>query len=633
MPNQHRVSLLWLPLLLVLLSGLVPARAASPQGGPTLGAPPPAPAPARAEAAAGTPSLPTEAEPLDPIGLPEVLSDADAALYREIFELQRRGKWKTADKRIKKLGDRVLMGHVLAQRYLHPTAYRSKYMELKRWMGRYADHPQARQIYKLALKRRPKNYKMPRRPVAHDSAYSQKVSYGPPPYRSTKRLTKKQRREARRIKWQVRRHAIRTRLTVAENLLKSKRTRRLLDHVELDDGYTDVASAWFYYGRPERAFALADPAAKRSGQEVPIAHWIAGLAAWQLGKMPEAAKHFEQLALSQVASDWNSAAGAYWAARSHLKLGQPEKVSRWLKLGARSPLTFYGLLSRRALGVETRFDFSPHELTENGIRILMETKESRRALALLQAGQRHRAERELLRLRNWTEPKAVEALLGVAERTQMPALSFRLAYRLTESGHTRNSGEMLEAALFPIPPWQPKSGFKVDRALIYALMRQESAFNPRAKSRDGARGLMQLMPATASFMARKRYRGSKRNQLFEPSLNLELGQRYVSYLLGKEIVDANLFRLTTAYNAGPGNLARWQRRMKYEDDPLMFIESLPARETRLFIERVLTNFWIYRARLGQPAPSLDAVASGDWPGYAALDGANPEVARFVSGSN
>ena len=92
-------------------------------------------------------------------------------------------------------------------------------------------------------------------------------------------------------------------------------------------------------------------------------------------------------------------------------------------------------------------------------------------------------------------------------------------------------------------------------------------------------------------------------------------------------VGSDLFRLTTAYNGGPGNLMKWQRRMDFDNDPLLFIESLPARETRLFIERVLTNFWIYRARLGQPAPSLDATAAGDWPGYAALDGTSQEIAR------
>ena len=59
--------------------------------------------------------------------------------------------------------------------------------------------------------------------------------------------------------------------------------------------------------------------------------------------------------------------------------------------------------------------------------------------------------------------------------------------------------------------------------------------------------------------------------------------------------------------------------MGHEDDPLLFIESLPSGETRMFIERVLTNLWIYRARLGQATPSLDALAAGDWPTYMPLD--------------
>ena len=133
---------------------------------------------------------------------------------------------------------------------------------------------------------------------------------------------------------------------------------------------------------------------------------------------------------------------------------------------------------------------------------------------------------------------------------------------------------------------------------------------------------MQLMPRTASFIGRDRslQRRSGRDRLFDPELNIELGQRYVAHLLKNPRVGSNLFRLTAAYNGGPGNLGRWQKRMNYDNDPLLFIESLPARETRLFIERVLTNLWIYRERLGQPAPSLDALAAGDWPSYKALDG-------------
>ena len=279
------------------------------------------------------------------------------------------------------------------------------------------------------------------------------------------------------------------------------------------------------------------------------------------------------------------------------------------------------------MGIETRFDYSPHQISPAGLNALLTTPESRRGLALLQAGQRDLAASEFLRLRTWTEPEATEALLAVAERGRMPVVSIKLAYRLADADHGPLEEDKLEAALYPIPPWEPDGGFRVDRALVYALMRQESQFNPRAKSRDGARGLMQLMPATAGYIARTRFRGRKRNKLFDPGLNIDLAQRYIAYLLSENAVQGNLFRLATAYNGGPGNLNKWQRRLKRDDDPLIFVESLPSKETRLFIERVLTNYWIYRARLGQDAPSLDAVASGDWPIYSAQDRATREIAH------
>ncbi len=267
--------------------------------------------------------------------LPRVLSDRDAELYREIFALQEKGKWRAADKHIRQLSDRRLIGHLLAQRYLHPTAYRSKYKELRDWMAHYADHPEAKRIYKLALKRRPKNYKYPKRPVVQRSSLAVPPRAGSVPYRSTKRLSKKNRRHAARLKRQIRRNVLHTRLTVTEKLLAGSAAKRLLDQVERDEGYAKVAAAWFYYGRNERAFKLADAAARRSSRHVPLTHWIAGLAAWRLGRIEDAAGHFERLAQSQNASGWNVAAGAYWAARAHLRLRQPAEMSRWLTLAAK----------------------------------------------------------------------------------------------------------------------------------------------------------------------------------------------------------------------------------------------------------------------------------------------------------
>jgi peptidoglycan lytic transglycosylase len=569
--------------------------------------------------------------------LPQVLSTTDAQTYRDIFSLQEQGKWKAADQRIAALTDRRLMGHVLAQRYLHPTAYRSKYVELRDWLADYADHPDAGRIYQLALKRKPANTKMPRAPISPRFSAPPASASSSAPYRSSKNLSRVDRRKAAQIMRQVRRNAMHTRLTASEQLLVSKQAKRLLDQVEIDEGYAEIAAAWFYYGKDQHAYDLADAAARRSGEISPITHWTAGLAAWRLGRLEDAAWHFSRLALSDNVDRWNAAAGAYWAARASLRLRNPAGMSDWLNRAARFPRTFYGLLAQRALGQRPSFNFHSNPLDGASLARLESEPDAARAMALMQVGERQRAERELSRLDTWADLDFTRALLALADRAGMPELAFRIGRRLADADHPEADSGGLDVALYPIPPWQPRFGFTVDRALVYALVRQESAFNPTAKSPDGAHGLMQLMPNTASFIAQDRgFRSRKRQQLYDPATNLDLGQRYIAHLLSNPIVQGDLFRLTTAYNGGPGNLNKWQRNMDYQDDPLLFIESLPSRETRLFIERVLTNLWIYRLRLGQRVPSLDEIAAGDWPRYVALDNEPHDLATstvFIDDSN
>ena len=559
-------------------------------------------------------------------GLPDVLSNRDQRFYEEIFRLQEKGDWGAADQRIAQLGDERLMGHVLEQRYMHPTAYRSRYTELKDWLDRYADHPGADRIYRLAVKRRPANYKYPIKPTRQIIASIGEPRYS---YRSSKSRSNREKRRVAQIKRQIRSNVLRTRLTVTERLLESGEVRRLFDKVEIDEGFARVAAAWFYYGKSERAFSLADRAAQRSGSQVWDAHWIAGLAAWRLGRIEVATRHFEGVANAKSVSPWHTAAGAYWAARGHLKLQNPAEMSRWLRLAAAHPRSFYGLLAHRALGTVPLFDFGDDTFNSDLLARLDAKGSTRRALALIQIGQHPRAEAEVLGYGPLEDPEDAQALLMLADQGGLPRLAFKLG-NLFAYGSLAGGGEVaVDAALYPIPPWQPRDGFKLDKALIYALIRQESAFNPNAMSGDGARGLMQLMPRTASYVGQgNRYHGSRRNELFEPSLNLSLGQRYLDYLLEHQAVDGDLFRLTTAYNGGPGNLNKWEQHIKAGDDPLLFIESLPSRETRLFIERVLANLWIYRQRLNQPSPSLDLIAAGERPIYKSLDVIGPEVAQY-----
>ncbi len=611
----------------VLGAGILTATASLTNPGAALAA-----EPEKRQVSVATPiqRLPERVQPQTP---PKVLSDDDARLYKDIFALQKAGKWRKADKKIAQLSDQRLLGHVLAQRYLHPTAYRSKYKELSSWLKSYADHPQAKRIYKLALKRRPKNYRMPTRPTIRraepQSAVAVKASAKPKKrfYRlPSKRLNRANRRAANSLKRQVRRNVLRTRLTVTQKLLAGKKAKRLLHRAELDDGYARIAAAWFYYGDDQRAYNLASSAAARSRLHVPIADWIAGLAAWRLGDLQKAGEHFEQLATAERASGWNTAAGAYWAARVSLKQRKPAEMSRWLDIAADYPRTFYGLLARGALGRDLEFTSHIETIDTAQLARLQSIPEGGRALALSQVGRWNEAQRELQRLVEANDPNLTEALLTLSELVGMPNLAYKLGSRLARYQTSEAGSDAIDAALYPIPPWSPEGGFKLDRALIYAVMRQESSFNPRAKSPDGARGLLQLMPATAGYISKQSFRGKRKRKLYNPTFNMKLGQNYIAYLLKHDFVQGDLFRLTTAYNGGPGNLNKWQRRMDFNNDPLLFIESLPSRETRLFVERVLANLWIYRTRLGQRSPSLEAIAAGDWPQYESLDNNRTRVA-------
>lgn len=167
---------------------------------------------------------------------------------------------------------------------------------------------------------------------------------------------------------------------------------------------------------------------------------------------------------------------------------------------------------------------------------------------------------------------------------------------------------------FPTLLWAPESGFEISPALINAIVRQESQFNPNARSYSGAQGLMQLMPKTAKSMAKRL--GMQNIDLTDPVENLEIGQYYLQYLMGLSFVGDDLTSLLIAYNAGPGNLLKWRRKWGDVQDPLLFIELIPMAETRAYVERVLANYWIYRMQRGEPTPTMTALAKGQVPRYA-----------------
>jgi soluble lytic murein transglycosylase-like protein len=560
-------------------------------------------------------------EPQDGVILPAVLSQGDIDLYVQIFEVQELGDWKAADRLIAKLEDRLLMGHVLSQRYLHPTKYRSHYKELAAWLAEYADHPGAARIYKLALARKPKNAAPPNPPAAERSPPSPALSSDYISAVSRKDLTAGQRREVVAHKVRIRRLLKQGNAAAVRALLVSAEVQRLFSAVEYDQARALLGQGYFNAGQDELALQWAGAAANRSSAKVPEAHWLAGLAAWRLARFEVAARHFEAAAKEPGVSPWAVSAAAFWAARTHLVNRNPDKVHRWLEVAAAHPRTFYGILAGRLLGQSLSFKWASPPIESAEIAKLADAKAGRRAVALIEVGDTRRAEQELKTLAVASEPRTARGILALAANADMPALAVRLDRLLFPNGGG------YDGAAFPIPSWEPEGGFRVDRALVYALIRQESAFNPRAKSWAGASGLMQIMPKTASYVAGDRaYRDAKRRKLFAPEINLTLGQKYLEILINDPNIQGDLFSVVAAWNGGPGNLNKWWNRTNHLNDPLLFIESIPVRETRVFVERVLTNLWIYRNRLGLPIPSLDAIASGEWPVYTPPEGTPMTVA-------
>jgi soluble lytic murein transglycosylase-like protein len=266
----------------------------------------------------------------------------------------------------------------------------------------------------------------------------------------------------------------------------------------------------------------------------------------------------------------------------------------------------------RKLGLDIAREISGASLTTEHLDVLAETPAGYRAVALLQVGRPDLAAAELERIDPAGNPKIAEALLVVADAAHLGDHSPILAQRIAGPAEMANI-----SAQFPIPRWQPRGGFRVDPALVFAVVRQESGFDPKAVSSAGATGLMQLMPRTAEAVGDN----SHQKSLFDPATNLDLGQRYISALMGDPAIGENLLLVAAAYNTGAGNLAKFVNTLSHED-PLLAIESIPTDQTRGFIERVLANYWIYRARLGGNASSLNDLANGRWPRYRWDDAAN-----------
>ena len=366
--------------------------------------------------------------------------------------------------------------------------------------------------------------------------------------------------------------------------------------------------AWIYFvgGRDADARRVADEGrAGASGEWAAQAAWISGLASWRLHDWDAAFYSFRQAARLAREPEFYAAAH-YWSARAAQASRRPREVDPLLRAAARSQESFYGLLAREALGMDKRLPRTTAPRDMNRIEALPNI---RRASELAALGWRTSAEGLLRHQAKIGSPSDQRGLIRVAEELNLAGAQFWLA-------HFGQPGAQVDAAdRYPIPNWTPYNGWRVDPALAYAHIIQESNFRADAVSPAGAVGLMQVRPGTAGDTARARGTYVTAASLKDPLVNIDYGQAFIELIRGNAATRGQLPKVIAAYNAGPVPVQRWA----YYDrgDPLLWIESIPYWETRFYVPAVLRNMWVIQGLKGEQTPTLTALSQNKWPDFPA----------------
>ncbi|MFN4287338.1 MAG: transglycosylase SLT domain-containing protein [Brevundimonas sp.] len=516
--------------------------------------------------------------------LPSALSPSDRLSYTTAFDALRRGQIDRARAEASRLQDHTLLGRLEFERLFHPS-YTASFEELSDWLNAYADLPMATRVYNLAMRRRPEGAPEPRRPGgtpllrtwADINAASPEQAMPEPPGPRDARMA-------------------------------------------LNDGDLD------------RAFMLGSLTAD---------WWVAGLAAWRQRNYAEALNAFERVATDPTQDIWVRSGGAYWTARALQQLGQGERETEFLRLAARWPATFYGQIALHRLGetpvienlgptsyadilaAEDRSRAAvslPPDLDYDALEVFVrDDARARRVVAYVELDDLAEAREELrLGLRNAETAPAREMWRQLAE-----ALGPRV---------TGNATGRIRAGDYPVPLLEPDGGFTVERALVYAIVRKESRFDPSARSHAGAYGIMQVLPTTAAEITGDVGLARNPERLLDPATSLRVGQIYLQRMLQLPSFEGDILRAIVSYNGGPGRVISTLRQLDADADALLIIESIPVAETRQYVEEVMAAYWIYQRIFGGPLNTLDAIASGARTVPLSLDYRPPEPAPVLADS-
>lgn len=372
----------------------------------------------------------------------------------------------------------------------------------------------------------------------------------------------------------------------------------LLSRVKEAEGYQEK---WWTYrqlearqaikeGEFKTAALLVHDYDKLEGGELSEALWLEGWLALEYnGKPADALAAFSRM-YDVVNYPVSQARAAYWAGRAAEQLGNDESARGWYQKATANPTTYYGQLAAIELNQSppdlpndsVPAEQPPQNVLEQAIKLCIETGEYQFANKLL--------------------GHAIAEASSNDDMTRLAAMGYHAGVTHVSVNTAKKA---LQKHLILTKLSYPRPDIDVDipieRALMLAITRQESEFDREAESPAGAMGMMQLLPSSARYIARKIDMPYSRSRLETPEYNITLGSHYLGRLI--DAYDGSYVLAIAAYNAGPGNVSKWVklfgRPSNRPKEVINWVERIPFTETRNYVQRVLENLQVYR-RLENP---------------------------------
>ncbi len=356
-------------------------------------------------------------------------------------------------------------------------------------------------------------------------------------------------------------------------------------------------------GRYKEAYQLVSAhGLPNEGADFANAEFTAGWLALRFLNQPYPAfEHFEKL-FNNTQTPISRSRGAYWAGRASEAMGSRDIALQWYQVAARYQTTFYGQQAAARINLPLNLIKGDRPAISRDQQAAFDNRDMVQAAQLLHRAGASSERTQFLRamLKTASTPQDYSLLSDFAVSMGQLDMAIKIAKEAEKSGLY-----LIDYAFPTIMHTMGNDG--ADKALVHALIRQESQFDPNAVSSAGALGLMQIMPATGKHTAKNA--GLRHDTAWltnKPEHNVQIGSLYIQELIRR--YDGSLPMAIAAYNAGPGRVDQWMR--EFGDprsgriDMIDWMESIPIYETRNYVQRVMEGYAVYRAKLsrfnGQP---------------------------------